>query len=779
MLRLVYLGLIISAVITTPLGAGTYEPSSACASLTRPAENIFLSTFVSDAAGEVDFDALRRRANEKPGLLPPQELHNVAVSLLIGQHGASLENQQKACHLLEEAARNGVTDSHALLGELLLMSASKPEQEAQAVHFYRSVANDDNLLARMRLAQLQAYGRGGLPADPDAAVQVIEQLARGGFAPAKFIRGSFFLHGIGGAPDGVQARSWFEAAAIDGIPMAEEALGDLLLYGAPGVAVDFKAALRWYALAWEHGRPDGALGAGRVHNSGRNPNYDQSAALEWFEKAASARHPSGMADAARLLAFGDPPIKRDPARACRLAQDAANMGNRTGAYVYALLLEDGAGCPKDLQEAVRWLQRAVDLGQAEAMERLGTFLAYGVNVPKDVERGKDLIEEAAFAGRGVAFCTRGDLEIRLGGPNASRIALEWYEQGAALGLPQCKREMARQLIWGDPPPSIDRLRAVTLLAEIVDQDADAAGILGQLYAEGRLVARDDAKALPLLRRGAEAGLPIPQLYLGHFLMDGRGGLTADPAAAVTLYEKAAAADLPDGLSSLGAVLLTGRGVKQDVPRALAVLEKAAALGSSEALDQLARVYFYGQFGMTTNQEKAAAYAQRAADLGYAWGQRAAAVNHLYGLGVVKDEARAAAMFRLAADQGDASALNSLGYAYLVGALGLPKDVLLAERYLSAAARLGQPNALMSMAGLHADSKLESPDLASALAYVTLAVTRADHGLDADKVAQARHLRDALRGRLSPAEIERAEKLATELARGFEPTPGQSAAPQLN
>lgn len=90
--------------------------------------------------------------------------------------------------------------------------------------------------------------------------------------------------------------------------------------------------------------------------------------------------------------------------------------------------------------------------------------------------------------------------------------------------------------------------------------------------------------------------------------------------------------------------------------------------------------------------------------------------YLYGLGVQKDEAKAAKLFRAAADQGNKDAKRALGYLYWTGT-GVTRDPLTAEGYLkeAAAENIASAQLLLGILYSSGDGKLEkSEDKAVAL-----------------------------------------------------------------
>jgi hypothetical protein len=89
--------------------------------------------------------------------------------------------------------------------------------------------------------------------------------------------------------------------------------------------------------------------------------------------------------------------------------------------------------------------------------------------------------------------------------------------------------------------------------------AAAANNLGNLYATGSGVARDDAQAAALYRRGAELGEPDAMTNYGIMLMNARG-VARDDEQAVSLYRRAGNAN---GMQLLALMVDAGRGTPRD------------------------------------------------------------------------------------------------------------------------------------------------------------------------------------------------------------------------
>ncbi len=174
----------------------------------------------------------------------------------------------------------------------------------------------------------------------------------------------------------------------------------------------------------------------------------------------------------------------------------------------------------------------------------------------------------------------------------------------------------------------------------------------------------------------------------------------------------------------------GLGVPIDPVIAAEWYLRAAEQGLAEAQAQLAVAYIHGS-GVQQNYAEALKWSQRAADKGHPQGQFNLGTIYLLGLGVPKDYAKAASLLLKAADQGDSAAQINLAVMYAEG-LGVPKDYVEALKWLLLAPRqINDPAVSMPARG--------APDISTA----------------------AKEGRDALKARMSKAQITEAEQRARE------------------
>jgi cell division septation protein DedD len=213
-----------------------------------------------------------------------------------------------------------------------------------------------------------AYGAGNYA----AAMREWAPLAELGDARAQFALGALYEAGRGvPAVDLQQAVTWYQAAAAQGLPAAQNNLAILYAAGrgvslSPfsaadlwhkaaaaghppaqfnlalayergfGLPRDFESAARWYAEAGNHGLADAAFAISEFYRTGRGsvPQHDELAAL-WLDVARKfgsplklrqdflAAAPGGKGDAAPPVAAAAAPAATAPAEAAAAPEAAA------------------------------------------------------------------------------------------------------------------------------------------------------------------------------------------------------------------------------------------------------------------------------------------------------------------------------------------------------------------------------------------------------------------------------------------------------------------------
>ena len=141
--------------------------------------------------------------------------------------------------------------------------------------------------------------------------------------------------------------------------------------------------------------------------------------------------------------------------------------------------------------------------------------------------------------------------------------------------------------------------------------ADAYAVLGTIYLEQK--PPNFRQAITSYERAARAGSPLGQVGLGEMYAGGFG-VTKDQARAVTLFRQAADKGEPLGMFDLGVAYLVGAGVQKNPKTAFDWLLRAAELDIPQARNAVAHMYEKGE-GVAENPAQAIGWYRKLAEQG--------------------------------------------------------------------------------------------------------------------------------------------------------------------
>jgi hypothetical protein len=203
------------------------------------------------------------------------------------------------------------------------------------------------------------------------------------------------------------AERWGQAALLQHAP-SHAHVSDMLIYGRPGVAKDYK---RGFALA--------AAGA-----------------------ALGCAHSKGALGRCYVMGYG---VAQDEARGLALGRESAAAGSCFGQYVIGLCYRDGyGGVAKDHAEAARLYSLAAAQGHAVAQTGLGFMFSNGQGVAQDYAEAVRLYNLAADQGHANAQNSLGFMFSNGRGVAQDRAeAIRWYRHAASQGHVQAKSNLKR------------------------------------------------------------------------------------------------------------------------------------------------------------------------------------------------------------------------------------------------------------------------------------------------------------------------------------------------
>ena len=212
---------------------------------------------------------------------------------------------------------------------------------------------------------------------------------------------------------------------------------------------------------------------------------------------------------------------------------AAEQGDVDAQFKLAVMHHLGEGVPENLTEAARWYQAAAEQGHVNAQYNLAMMY----------ERGEGVMQNFGEAVR-------------------------WYRTAAN----PCDASLAAA--FGVPGSFCFRASA--------NRGAPIAQFaLGNMYADGKGVAQDDAEAVRWYRMAAERGNDMAQAELGYMYANGRG-VVQDDVEAVRWYRMAAGQGNAFAQANLGYMYGAGRGVTEDLMKAYMWSRIAADTGDKIA-----------------------------------------------------------------------------------------------------------------------------------------------------------------------------------------------------
>lgn len=264
-------------------------------------------------------------------------------------------------------------------------------------------------------------------------------------------------------------------------------------------------------------------------------------------------------------------------------------------------------------------------------------------------------------------------------------AQEYFKRAAALGHKGAMSSLAlAQLGRPDADSKKKGLEAMTKLAE--EGVGDAQAWLGMAYEYGLAgLARNDAKAIEWNTRASSNGNAIAMCILGDRYAVGRG-VAKDEERAFALFKKAAP-NSSVGAYHLGVAYERGIGCEKNERRAFAAYDRAAKEGHLAAQYEVAERYGQGN-GVEADDAKAEHWWKQAAENGKvkSFGDLEWIFRHGNECDIA--EGRARALYRNAAARGDTDAMLRHGMSYYDLSKNAWTDRTLGRSWIEKAAKRG-------------------------------------------------------------------------------------------
>lgn len=509
-----------------------------------------------------------------------------------------------------DAARRGTPEAYVAASRLLRRDL--PFQKADLEKSRRIIEYGADAMDRESIFELGLANRYGYfePANDERAMEQFKAAAALGKAEAMSSIALRVAQGRGVKYDPVLAHELYLVAAFAGDPEAMYAIASDYTYGS-GVKQSAERAELWAKRAVMHGNNDGflmlfelrRLGVGSQPNLSEGIKFLMTGAssggrmcvLRYGEMLIEGRFvPRDVERGIKLLEAAVPRdrdgsiravlaeryyhgglVPQNPARAFKLAKEAADLNNADAWSILGELYAFGLGVEADWTTAVDCYSKAISLGNLAAMVNLGRHYLEGKVTPRDVDHAVELWSDAYADGnrRAAMFLT----SLYLGTYDKTLVdepkALEWAEKGIEAGY------------------------------------SEACIYVGQFYS-----AREDyISARKWVNRGIELGNSDCYNELGVFYRFGRG-VEQNYEEAAKNYRKAFDAGNMTGASNLAWCYETGNGVEKNLEESMRLSQLAADNGEPNAMLFIGRKYIDG-IGVPRDFEKGMEWVQKAANAG--------------------------------------------------------------------------------------------------------------------------------------------------------------------
>ena len=407
----------------------------------------------------------------------------------------------------------------------------------------------------------------------------------------------------------------------------------------------------------------------------------------------------------------DPDPNEYPQLRVSAEQGDPNAQYRLALYEYRIRKDAGA--------MVEWLRKAAAQNHAKAQVALGRCYKGGTGVSEDAAE-----------------------------------AVAWYRRAAEQGYVEGQYELARMYRDGDGVPQNWKEAAKWFTKAAEQGHAEAQCNLGAMYHDGKGVPQNWKEVVKWLTKAAEQGNAQAQFFLGAMYHDGKG-VPQNWKEVVKWLTKAADQGHLDAQVYLGGIYAGGDGIPQNHVEAARWYTKAAEQGDAKAQCILGAMYYVGE-GVPQDYKEAAQWYTKAAEQGNADAQFFLGAMYREAAGVPQDDREAVKWYMKAAEQGNAEAQCNLGVMYVKGR-GVRQNSKEAVKWFTKAAEQGDAEAQFNLGATYGQGKGVLEDYVEAYKWTLLAAMNGDDQAQ----SRAQSLKDSLRQKMTPFQVEEGQRRAKE------------------
>jgi len=274
----------------------------------------------------------------------------------------------------------------------------------------------------------------------------------------------------------------------------------------------------------------------------------------------------------------------------------------------------------EFEEAAKLYKEAADEGDAYAKWKLSRAYFFGEGVEVDEKKGFRLLEEAANAGleeakAGLACCYIDGFSTKPDVAKGKKMMDSLVIKSTNAFV---LTSYANMLMFGNPAYEKNEKKAIKILESVDDKD-DPFYLydMGLVYYNGIDNDVDYQKALEYFSKAFERGRFFSALLCGQIYYNGGHNVKKNIDKSVEWLKKGVLAMEAGCMCSLGQIYCSADEKYHDVNNGIKLLENAAKLGNTDAMNYLSMCYESGE-NVDKDDEKSINYARKSFEKGNAY-----------------------------------------------------------------------------------------------------------------------------------------------------------------
>lgn len=440
----------------------------------------------------------------------------------------------------------------------------------------------ENLLKRKNIRNsVNAYNPSAI-----SAAQMYKNAAESGHIEAQYAYGKCCYDGVGVEQNFEEAVKWLNIAAENGNKNALVVLAHCYMLG-NGVKEDPYKAASLYEKSALAGNAEAQLYWGVCLREGVGVESDLSEAFRFISASANQNNMQAIAVLGDCYLTGVG-VQKNYTEGFRLVNIAANnnIAEAQGSIGYSYYV--GRGVSVDYRQAVAWWEKAANNGDIISMNNLGHCYVEGIGVSQNVEMGIQWLEKAAKSDYFDAIWELGCIYTN---PRIYGIQNKENEGVAYLNLlDQNDFKAAGYALAAHYLRNNDSNLGIYYLERSANLGYDEAQIkLGEFYAEGNFVSKDDSKAFYWFLKACYQGNSIGKLRVGLCYVFGTGCTKDEKMGTKYISDAALLDNLAEAKYSLAHLYYYGTGVEENKEYALMLFKQAAAQGYEDAKEAVEKI----------------------------------------------------------------------------------------------------------------------------------------------------------------------------------------------